>query len=135
MKSTARTCQEYFDLLPENRKEPLLRLRRMIRGVWPDIEEDLDRDMPTYHLRGRVLCALANQKDNMVFYVMPHDLLNAFKKDLLIHDRGRTCIRFKRLEPETYDLFDRIVKYTGTQLEESRLADSLITRRRVALKA
>lgn len=95
----------------------------MIRSIWPDIVEDMDREMPTYHLNGRTLCALANQKSFMVLYILPYDLLNAFKKDLLIYDRGRTCIRFKRLETETLDLFDRIIKYTGSQMDESKLLE------------
>lgn len=123
MRSLARTANEYFELLDPERREPLLRLRKLILGIWPGIVEDMDRDTPTYHLNGRTLCALANQKHFMALYIIPHDLLNAFKKDLLVFDRGRSCIRFKRLEPGTLDLFDRIIKYTGSQMHESQLGE------------
>lgn len=123
MRSLVRTADEYFEQLEPDRRTPLLLLRKMIRSIWPDIVEDMDREMPTYHLNGRTLCALANQKSFMVLYILPYDLLNAFKKDLLIYDRGRTCIRFKRLETETLDLFDRIIKYTGSQMDESKLLE------------
>lgn len=131
MRSLARTADEYFDQLEPQRREPLLRLRKMIVGIWPGIVEDMDREMPTYHLKGRTLCAIASQKNFMVLYIMPYDLLNAFKKDLLVYDRGRSCIRFKRLEPGTIDLFDRIIKYTGSQMHESQLAE-VRTRRQLS---
>ncbi|MBL7952131.1 MAG: DUF1801 domain-containing protein [Flavobacteriales bacterium] len=123
MRSLARTANEYFEQLEPERREPLLRLRKMIVGIWPGIVEDMDREMPTYHLKGRTLCALASQKNFMVLYIIPHDLLNAFKKDLVVFDKGRSCIRFKRLEPGTLDLFDRIIKYTGSQMDESQLVE------------
>ncbi|MCC6542224.1 MAG: DUF1801 domain-containing protein [Flavobacteriales bacterium] len=129
MRSLLRTADEYFDQLDADRKEPLLRLRRMILGIWPGIVEDMDREMPTYHLNGRTLCALANQKNFMALYILPHDLLHAFKKDLLVYDRGRSCIRFKRLEADTLDLFDRIIKYTGSQMHESQLTEVRSRRR------
>ena len=92
----------------------------------------MDLGKPTYHLDGHALWSLANQKNWMVLYVKPHDLLNAFKKDLLIYDTGRSCIRFKRLSEQTLDLFDRIIKYTGNQMAESELLG--ISKRRKALQ-
>lgn len=131
MKNTARTANEYFAQLEDDRRDALLSLRKRIKEIWPMILEDMGSDMPTYHLNGHTLCALASQKHFMALYIMPYDLLNAFKKDLLIYDKGRSCIRFKRLEPATFDLFDRIIKYTGSQLEESELVRPTI-RSRVA---
>jgi uncharacterized protein YdhG (YjbR/CyaY superfamily) len=121
MRSLARTASEYFEELEPERREPLLRLRKTIVGIWPSIVEDMDREKPTYHLKGRMLCAISSQKHFMVLYIFPHDLLNAFKKDLLVYSRGRSCIRFKKLDTETLDLFDRIIKYTGSQMHESQL--------------
>ena len=133
MKHAGITANEYFARLDIDRREPLQRLRELIKRIWPGIKEDMDLDMPTYHLNDHALCAIASQKHFMALYVMPYDLLSAFRKDLLIYDKGRSCIRFKRLEPETLDLFDRIIKYTGSQLEESELVRS--TARSRAAKA
>jgi hypothetical protein len=57
----------------------------------------------------------------MALYVMPYDLLVAFKNDLKVHDTGKSCIRFKRLDSGILDLFDRIIKYTGNQIHLSVL--------------
>ena len=131
MNNTARTANEYFAQLEDGRRDALLSLRKRIKEIWPTILEDMGSNMPTYHLNGHTLCALASQKHFMALYIMPYDLLNAFKKDLLIYDKGRSCIRFKLLGPATFDLFDRIIKYTGSQLEESQLVRPMI-RSRVA---
>ncbi len=123
MRSLARTAHEYFGELAPDRREQLLHLRGLILGIWPGIVEDMDREMPTYHLDGRMLCALASHKEYMTLYIFPHDLLDAFKKDLLIHRHGRSCLRFRQLEEETQDLFGRIIKYIGSQMHESQLAE------------
>ncbi len=91
----------------------------MVLEIWPDVHEDMAYNMPTYHLDGEPFCALANQKHFMALYIMPYDLLSAFKNDLIAQDHGRSCIRFKRLTPELLALFDRVIKYTGTRLPES----------------
>ena len=121
MRSLAHTTEEYFEQLAPERQTPLLRLRMLIMGIWPTIVEDMDREMPTYHLNGHTLFALANHKEYMTLYIFPHDLLDAFKKDLLIHRHGRSCLRFRHLEEKTIDLFDRVIKHIGNQVHESRI--------------
>ena len=112
--------KDYLESLPEDRHQALSTLRKPIKRIWPGIVEDMTYGMPTYMLDGHALCAIAAQKHFMALYIMPYDLLRAFKNDLLVHDCGKSCIRFKRLEPETLDLFDRILKYTGSQMALSK---------------
>lgn len=119
MKIPAHSPDEYFDLLPGSRRDDLGAVRAMIKRVWPKIREDLEYGMPTYHLGGHTFCALASQKSYMALYIMPHDLLHAFKMDLRTHDHGRSCIRFRHLDQEKTDLLERVVKYTGSRFTES----------------
>lgn len=121
MKSLAHTAQDYFDTLVPERREVLLRLRKLIMNIWPSMVEDMDREMPTYHLDGRTFCALASHKEYMSLYIFPYDLLDAFKKDLLIHRYGRSCLRFKQLDEDTLDLYERVIKYVGSQMHQSEL--------------
>lgn len=104
----------YFDNLPDDRQLPMARLRQLVRHHWPKAKEDLAYGMPTYHLSGQPVFAIASQKNHITFYVMPYDLLSAFKHDLRTRNCGKSCIRFKRLEEEDMDLLERIVKYVGT---------------------
>ena len=92
------TSHEYFEQLTAERQLPLARIRQLIRKHWPKAKEDMSYGMPTYHLGGQPVFALASQKNHITFYVMPYDLLNAFKHDLRTRNCGKSCIRFKRAE-------------------------------------
>ncbi|MBK6629265.1 MAG: DUF1801 domain-containing protein [Flavobacteriales bacterium] len=117
----AATCEAYFAALPEERRAALTQVRRLVIRAFPRVTEELRNGLPTYFLDGTAFCALGNQKSFMALYIMHHDLLDAFNKDLKAYDHGRSCIRFRRLEPETNELFDRIIKYTGSRFPDSRL--------------
>ncbi|MCB0790267.1 MAG: DUF1801 domain-containing protein [Flavobacteriales bacterium] len=130
MKIEADNVKEYLAALPEDRSRAVAKLCRMVRQIWPKATEDLTNGMPTYHLDGQAFCAVGNQKNFMALYIMPHDLLNAFNKDLKAYDRGRSCIRFRRLEEETLILFERILKYTGSKFPDSRFYDPASARSR-----
>lgn len=120
MKYTDTDLELYYGSLPSDRRDALLAIRQLVRRIWPSVTEDMAYGIPTFHLNGHLFCAIASQKHFMALYIIPYDLLDAFKNDLKIYDTGKSCIRFKRLEPATYDLFDRVLKYTGSQLELSR---------------
>ena len=114
MKLLVNSAHEYFEQLPTDRQVPLARIRQIVRRQWPQAKEDLSYGMPTYHLGGQPVFALASQKNHITFYVMPYDLLGAFKHDLRTRNCGKSCIRFKRLETEDVELLERIIMYVGT---------------------
>lgn len=108
------SADTYFEALPSERLAPMSRIRHIIRAQWPKAKEDMAYGMPTYHLGGQPLFALASQKGHVTFYVVPYDLLAAFKHDLRTRNCGKSCIRFRRVEDADLDLLERIVKYVGT---------------------
>lgn len=114
------TVTAYLDTLPDERRNTLIIVRELILAIWPRAKEQMLNDMPTYQLDGIPLCTLANQKHFMVLYIAPYDLLAPFKNELKKHNCGRTCIRFRAMSGELLDLFDRILKYTGSQLAMSQ---------------
>lgn len=117
--SSPPSLETYWASLPDDRRSDLRTVRQLLLRIWPELKEDMSLNMPTYHLNGAPFCALASQKHYMAIYILPYDLLDVFRLELLVYDRGRTCIRFKRLSPELVDLLDRMVKYIGTRFEES----------------
>jgi len=119
MKLSIHGAQAYYDGLPDKDRIPLLKIRALIKRIWPAVQENMEWNMPSYHLRGYAFCALASQKNFMVFHIKPYDLLLPFKKDMLTYDHGVSCIRFRQLDEDTLLLFDRIIRYTGDQLEHS----------------
>lgn len=132
MEQAEGTLDAYYGSLAPDRRDALLALRKLVRNTWP-CTEDMALGMPTFHLHGKPLFAIASQKHFMALYVVPYDLLEIFKNDLMVFDRGRSCIRFKRLEPETLILFDRIIKYVGDQKASSKAtAKHLVPKRQLA---
>ena len=125
MKTAARSPEEYYGSIPEDRSEQLERIRGMVKSTWPKVKEDMSNGMPTFHLDGQPFLAIASQKNFMALYVMPYDLLDAFNKDLKAYDHGRSCIRFRSLNDENLELFDRIIRYTGMCYKESRFYGKL----------
>ncbi len=108
------TAHDYFELLPAERQMDMARLRHLVRKHWPKAKEDMAYGMPTYHLSGQPVFAIASLKNHLSFYVIPYDLLSAFKHDLRTRDCGKSCIRFKRPDELDFALVERIVMYVGT---------------------
>ncbi len=132
MEQTETTIHAYYGSLAPDRRDALLALRKLVLATWP-CTEDMALGIPTFNLHGRPLFAIASQKHFMALYVVPYDLLKVFKNDLMVFDHGRSCVRFKRLGPETMDLFDRIIKYVGHQQASSKAtAKHFTTKRQLA---
>jgi uncharacterized protein YdhG (YjbR/CyaY superfamily) len=107
----------------------------MIRRIFPKIKEDMAYGMPTYHLDGHMFCAIANQKHYMALYIMPYDLLSAFKMELKAYNCGRSCIRFRKLDEEKAFFFERVLKYTGDRFTDSALYARTAASGRTAARA
>lgn len=113
------TALSYFENLPPERQLPMASMRRLIKRHWPKAKEDMAYGMPTYHILGQPVFAIASQKNHITFYVIPYELLSAFKHDLRTRNCGKSCIRFRQLTEEDLDLIERIVKYVGTTFDGS----------------
>ncbi len=114
------TANEYMANVPPERKADLNSLRSLIKATFPDIEETMGYNMPTFMHRGETLCSIANQKHYMALYVMPYDLLEKFKEELASFNCGASCIRFKNLKEGDLDLFKRILTYCDANYYKSQ---------------
>lgn len=114
------TPDEYMAAIPSERKADLDALRSLIKTTFPEIEETMGYNMPTFLHRGETLCSIANQKNYMALYVMPYDLLEEFKEELLPFNCGASCIRFKKLNAADLDLFQRILTYCDANYYKSQ---------------
>ncbi len=113
------TIATYLDSLPAHRRETLTLVHRCIAKALPRMTTDMATGMPTFHLNGHPVFALADRKNFMVFHVVHYDLLSVFKHELMKHDHGRSCIRFTRPDPDLLHLLDKVVKYCGEQMQRS----------------
>ncbi len=133
MQSKAATVDEYFDSLPEDRKEPMKKLRKVILKNQPKgFEERMAYGMvgyvvplstypAGYHCDPRLplgLMNIASQKNFIAVYHMgiyaDPKLLKWFTDEYPKHckkklDMGKSCIRFKYMDDIPYELIGKLV--------------------------
>lgn len=128
------TLQEYFDQLPEDRKEPMSRLRTVLLENLPKgFAEVINYDIPSYvvphslypagyHCDPKLplgFISMASQQNFIALYHMGvyacNDLLNWFTAEYPKHtrsklDMGKSCIRFKKPEDIPYSLIAELAQ-------------------------
>ena len=107
--SEARTVDEYIQSLEGDRKEAVIRLRQVLRGSVPGLEESISHGMP-YYTKGEDFYAIASQKQYISFYVSDMDTLKRYSKDLGKVNLGKSWIRFRRLENIDLNTFGEMLR-------------------------
>lgn len=134
MKIPAKTVDDYYDSVPEDRREIMLKLRHEINKNLPKgFVEALDYGMPGwsvphsiypagYHCDPKIplpFLGLASQKNFIALYHMgiyaSPDLLKWFTTEYPKHcttklDMGKSCIRFKKPEQIPFKLIGELIK-------------------------
>ncbi len=137
MQIKANTPEEYIAQLPEDRKQAISKLRKIIRENLPEgFKEEMNYGMigwvvphsiypDGYHTNPKdplPFINLASQKNHIAVYHMgvysDPKLLKWFTDEYPKHcktklDMGKSCIRFKKIENITYDLIGELVTKMG----------------------
>ena len=120
----AKSVKEYFDSLPQVRREPLEFLHKFIQKVAPSLKPIFAYNMPGYgsfkyrNYKNEIIdwptIALASQKNYMSLYVCAVDsgeyLAEKYKQDLGKVSVGRSCVRFKKLEDLDLKTLEKVIK-------------------------
>jgi hypothetical protein len=140
MKSTATTVEQYFSELPDDRKEPMLKLHNVIKkNLSKGFIERIDYGMicfsvphiiyPNgYHCDPKMplpFISIASQKNFIALYHMgiysSPELFEWFTKSYAAKvpgklDMGKSCIRFKKVELIPYELIGELAaKMSGEE--------------------
>ena len=99
----------YIAGFPDNVRELLMKLRKVIRDAAPQAEETINYGIPTFRLNGNLVHYAAFKK-HIGFYPTPSGI-NAFKKDLEPYDVSKGTVKFPFEKPVPYELIERIVRY------------------------
>ena len=136
MKSEAKTVTAYLADLPEDRRKALKKIRAVIRKHLPKgYKEGMNWGMISYEVPLRVCpdtyngqplmyAALASQKRHMAIYLcglyasakVQKRFDARLKKEGPKLDRGKSCLRFKKLEDVPLDLVGELI--AAVPLEE-----------------
>jgi len=108
-KSQFRTIDEYIAEFPENVRDILEELRRVIRQAAPQAQEAMRYGIPTFRLNGN-LVHFAAFKNHIGFYPTP-SAIEDFKEELSSYRQAKGSVQFPINKPIPYDLVRKIVKY------------------------
>lgn len=120
--TSAKTPEEYIDLIAEPRKTEIKKLDKFIRETTPKLKPFIIAGMIGYgpfHYKSKsgregewALLALASQKNYISVYVCAADgkqyVAEKYKKDLPKASIGRSCIRFKKTDDIDLDVLKKI---------------------------
>ena len=139
MQSKATTISEYLDELPEDRKEPIHKLRQQILDNLPKgFEEQMNYGMLGYVIPHSVypdgyhcdpkmplpFMNLASQKNFIAVYSMviyaKKDLYDWFTNEYAQRckfklDMGKSCIRLKKMDDIPYELIGELTAKVSTE--------------------
>jgi uncharacterized protein YdhG (YjbR/CyaY superfamily) len=139
MQSQAKTPKQYLSELPEERKNPMEKLHKMISENLPEgFEETMSYGMlgyvvphtiypKGYHCDPKLplgFIAIASQKNFIALYHMgiyaDKNLYDWFVSEYPKHcktklDMGKSCIRFKKMDDIPYDLIAQLVQKVAVQ--------------------
>ena len=134
MQYKVKSVDDYILQLPDDKKEPMEKLRKTIRdNISPEFEEIIIYGMIGYVIPHSIYPAgyhvdpktplsfinLASQKNNISLYhsaiAMFPDVLKWFQNEYPKHvktklDMGKECIRFKNMNTIPYDLIGELCK-------------------------
>ncbi|MCA9386995.1 DUF1801 domain-containing protein [Candidatus Dojkabacteria bacterium] len=145
MKSDAKAPEEYIDSLPKERREAIKEVRKVILKNLPKgYEEKMNWGMITYQIpletypitynkQPLMYAALASQKNYMAVYLSniysdPKEkewFENEYKKSGKKMNKGKSCVRFTKLQDLPLDLIGKSIAKTSVDdyikmYEESR---------------
>ena len=120
----AKSVEEYFDMLPEERRVSMEFLHDFIQKNAPKLKPNFIYNMPGYgsfeykNSKKEVLnwpvIALASQKNYISIYVCAVDkgeyIAEKYKKELGKVSVGRSCIRFKKIKDLNLEVLGRVIK-------------------------
>ena len=110
------SVDEYIASQPEPAQAALKLVRKTIRAAVPKAEEVISYKMPTYKLHGEVVIYFAGWKKHFSIYPATRRVLEAFKKELAIHEVNKSTVRFPLSQPVPEELLARITKFRAKEV-------------------
>jgi hypothetical protein len=129
MQSNAKTAEQYISDLPDDRKEAIITVRKVILKNLPDgYEEAMNWGMITYQVpleiypdtynkKPLMYAALASQKNHMAVYLsgiyMSEEARKKFEAEYKAtgkrFDAGKSCVRYRKLDDLPIDLIGKSI--------------------------
>jgi len=115
--TSVKTVDDYLATLPQEVKNTLENLRKVIKATAPKAEESISYQIPSFKYHGP-LVFFAAFKNHCSFYVVSKSILKTFSNELKPYDTSGTTIHFSAKNPLPATLVKKIVK---ARIEENEL--------------
>lgn len=124
MGAKSKTIDDYLDALRAEQREPLEKLRRMIKSILPHAEECISYSMPAFRVDGQVIAGFQETKSGCSFYPFSGSTLSTLAAELGAYSQTKSALHFDPARP--------LPKALVRKLLAARLAE---TERKSAKKA
>lgn len=111
MTSDKNTVDKYFETLPDDRVEPMKKIRSLCLVFLDGYEETMDYGMPSYK-NDEIEISFNSQKNNISFYVHKYSLLDQYRDNFPKSAVGKSCLRFKNMKKIDYEVIENLLKDT-----------------------
>jgi uncharacterized protein YdhG (YjbR/CyaY superfamily) len=111
MADTPKTIDEYLASVPDDKREALERLRKIITNTVPDAQECISYQMPAFRLHGRMLLGFAAAKNHCSLYPWSASAITAFADELTDFSTSKGTVRFQPDKPIPEELIRKIIDY------------------------
>ena len=108
-----KTIDEYISDFPDEIREILERIRRLIQKIAPAATETISYGIPTFKLHG-FLIHFAGYKNHIGIYPGSQAIAD-FEKELEDFETSKGTVRLPLDKPMPYDLIKKIVEYKVKQ--------------------
>lgn len=108
-KNVPQNIDEYIAVLPEEVRDLMQAVRKVIHEAAPEATETMNYAIPTFDLSGN-LVHFAAFKNHIGFYPTPSGM-DAFKEELSAYKGSKGSVQFPLNQPIPYDLITKIVKF------------------------
>lgn len=120
----AKTVKEYFDALPQDRREPMEFLHKFILKIAPTLKSHFAYNMPGYgsfkykNYKKEIIdwptVSLASQKNYISLYICSVQngeyVAEKYKNEMGKVSVGKSCIRFKKITDLNLDTLAKVIK-------------------------
>ena len=115
-KTDRESVARYIAKQPKHVRPVLSRVRKLVQGAVPGLEEGISYQIPVYKLDGELVIYFAGWTEHYALYPAL-DVASAFAKELMPYDVSKGTIRFP-LDDVPAKLITRIVKFRAQLARE-----------------
>ena len=100
---------EYLKLFPSDTQEKLEQIRALIKESAPDTTETISYAIPCYKLGKKPVIYFAGYEKHVGIYPLPHNIDEAFEKELSSYVAGKGTLKFMLNQPLPIALIKKVI--------------------------